>query len=168
MSQAFVAVLIGSSLLTQANQPATPPAQPPAAQPPPATPEDAPLVVAAKQETWTLGEQQWDFKDIATAFQPVKGTYNAKTGLAEWTLELVKELSAGEIATLGNTEGSPFKIVLFDEEKLAFDDEPMLKLASRLTGQPGDKVKVAVQLPMAEALGKVRLVRVERRTKIGF
>jgi hypothetical protein len=164
MSQVLAAVLIGSSLLNQANQPATPPA-PPA---PAAMEAEVPLVEAAKQETWTLGEQQWDFKDIATAFQPVKGTYNAKTGMAEWTLELVKELSAGEIATLGNTEGSPFKIVLFDEEKLALDDEPKPKFASRLTGQPGDKVKVAVQLPMAEALGKVRLVRVERRTKIGF
>jgi hypothetical protein len=161
MTHLLAGLLIGSSLLAQANQPPAPPA-------PGTTEEDIPLVEAARQETWTLGDQQWDFKDIATAYQPAKGTYNAKTGVAEWTLELVKELSAGEIATLGNSEGSPFKIILFDGDKLALDDEPTLKLASRLTGKPGDKVKVAVQLPAAEALSKVRLVRVERRTKIGF
>jgi hypothetical protein len=166
MSYLLATVLIGSSLLTQPNQPPAPPA--PAAQNERVPAEDVPLVEAAKEETWTLGEQQWNFKDIATAYQPVKGTYNAKTGVAEWTLELVKELSAGEIAILGSAEGSPFKIVLFDEEQLALDDEPTLKLSSRLTGKPGDKVKVAVQLPMADTLGKVRLVRVERRTKIGF
>ena len=130
--------------------------------------QDPPLVEATKQETWTLGEQQWDFKDVAAAYVPVKGTYNAKTGVAEWTLEIVKELAAGEVGTHESLEGSPFKPVLLDAEKVALSDEPEVKFATKLTGKPGDKVKIAVQLPKAEVLATARHIRIQRRTRIGF
>jgi hypothetical protein len=130
--------------------------------------EPAPTIDATKQETWTLGDQQWDFKDIATAYQPVKGTLNPKTGAAIWTLEIVKDLAPGEVGTQENIEGSPFKLMLLDDEKIAVPGKPRVKLETKITGKMGDKIKIAVQLPMADVLGKVRLVRVERRTKIGF
>ena len=130
--------------------------------------QDPPLIAATKQETWTLGEQQWDFKDVAAAYVPVKGTYNAKTGVAEWTLEIVKELAAGEVGTHESVEGSPFKPVLLDGEKIALTGEPEVKFATKLTGKPGDKVKIAVQLPQAEVLATARHIRIEKRTRIGF
>jgi hypothetical protein len=131
-------------------------------------PEPEPLVEASRQETWTLGDQQWDFKDVATVYQPVKGTFNPKSGTAEWTFEIVKELAAGEIGIHENTEGSPFKTTLLDGDKIALPGEPAVRFASKLTGKPGDKVKIVVQLPKAEVLGLAKLVRLERRTKVGF
>jgi hypothetical protein len=131
-------------------------------------PEPVALVEATKQETWTLGEQQWDFKDVATAYAPVKGALNPKTGTVQWTLEIVKELAPGEIGLHETTEGSPFKLVLLDAEKVVLAAEPQVGFASKLTGKPGDKVKIDVQLPKAELLSQAKLIRIERRTKIGF
>jgi hypothetical protein len=131
-------------------------------------PEPEELVEAAKQETWTLGDQEWDFKDVATAYAPVKGALNPKTGVVQWTLEIVKELAPGEVGLHESTEGSPFKLVLLDAEKIVLAVEPRVQFASKLTGKPGDKVKIAVQLPKAEVLSQAKLVRIERRTKIGF
>jgi len=131
-------------------------------------PEPEELVEAAKQETWTLGDQEWDFKDVATAYAPVKGALNPKTGVVQWTLEIVKELAPGEVGLHETTEGSPFKLVLLDAEKIVLDIEPQVEFASKLTGKPGDKVKIEVHLPKAEVLSQAKLVRIERRTKIGF
>jgi hypothetical protein len=142
-------------------------AQQPKAQPTP-EPEPEPLVEAKKHEIWSLGDQEWDFKDVATAYMPVKGALNAKTGAAEWTLEIVKELAPGEVGVHESTEGSPFKVVLLDGEKIVLAVEPRVRLASKLTGKPGDKVKVVLQLPKAEALSQAKFVRIERRTKVGF
>ena len=142
-----------------------------AAQQPPqpaATPADpADVVSATKEETWTLGGQQWDFKDVATAFKPTKGALDPKTGVAVWTLELVKELSAGEIGMQENLEGSPFKPVFIDEEKIAVQGDATVRI-TKITGKPGDKIRLTVQLPPAEILDAVKLIRIERRTKVGF
>ncbi len=156
-------VLAAASALLFAQQP-----QPQLTQPQPQQPEPEPLVEATKQETWTLGDQQWDFKDVATAYQPVKATLNPKTGAAEWTLEIVKELAAGEVGLHENTEGSPFKTVLLDSDRIVLAEEPEVRFASKLTGKPGDKVKIVVQLPSAEVLSQAKHVRIERRTKVGF
>ena len=123
---------------------------------------------ATKQETWTLGDQLWDFKDVTAVYQPVKATLNPKTGAAEWMLEIVKELAAGEVGLHENVEGSPFKVVLLDADKIVLAEEPEVRLASKLTGKQGDKVKIVVQLPSAEVLSQARHVRIERRTKVGF
>jgi hypothetical protein len=156
-----ILMLAGLALLAQEPKPDPKPAPPP-------EPEPVVLVEATKQETWTLGEQLWDFKDVATVYQPVKGALNPQTGAAEWTLEIVKELAAGEVGIHENTEGSPFKTILLDAEKIVLADEPEVRLASKLTGKSGDKVKIVVLLPKAEVLGQAKLVRIERRTKIGF
>ena len=131
-------------------------------------PEPQELVQATKQETWTLGEQVWDFKDVATVYSPVKGALNPKTGAVEWTLEIVKELAPGEVGLHETTEDSPFKLVLLDAEKLALDAETRVGFASKLTGKSGDKVKIVVHLPKDEVLSQAKLIRIERRTKIGF
>ena len=156
-----ILMLAGLALLAQEPKPDPKPAPPP-------EPEPVVLVEATKQETWTLGEQLWDFKDVATVYQPVKGALNPQTGVVEWTLEIVKELVAGEVGIHENTEGSPFKTILLDADKIVLTDEPEVRLASKLTGKPGDKVKIVMVLPKAEVLGQTKLVRIERRTKIGF
>ncbi|MCI0360125.1 MAG: hypothetical protein L0211_16730 [Planctomycetaceae bacterium] len=144
-------------------------AQQPKPEPKPeAQPEPEPLIEAKKQETWTLGDQEWDFKDVATAYAPVKGALNAKTGTAEWTLEIVKELAPGEVGIHENTEGSPFKTVLLDADKVVLAEEPEVRFASKLTGKPGERVKIVVQLPNAEVLSQAKFIRIERRTKVGF
>lgn len=166
-------VLVLGTALVVAQQPQPPaqpnpaqPAQPEQAQPQPQEPVE--LVEASKEETWTLGDQVWDFKDVLTAYQPVKGTFNPKTGAAEWTLQIAKELAPGEIALHENTEGSPFRALMLDEERIALDDEPEVRFVSKLTGRPGDKLRIVVQLPKAEVLALARHIRIERRTKIGF
>ena len=167
----LAAVMLAASAVLFAQQPQPPKPEPPTAQaqqPQPQLQEPEPLVEATKQETWTLGDQQWDFKDVATAYQPVKATLNPKTGAAEWMLEIVKELAAGEAGLHENTEGSPFKVVLLDADKIVLAAEPEVRFASKLTGKQGDKVKIVVQLPMAEELSQAKLVRIERRTKVGF
>jgi hypothetical protein len=145
-----------------AQQPAPRPAAPAATQ---AEPTD--VVPATKEETWTLGGQQWDFKDVATAYKPTKGALDPRTGVAVWTLELVKELSAGEIGLQENLEGSPFKPVFIDEEKIAVQGDATVRI-TKITGRPGDKIKLTMQLPPAEILDAVKVVRIERRTKVGF
>jgi len=149
--------------------------EPPAPQPPPpAQPraaaraaQPADLVGATKEETWTLGEQQWDFKDIAAAYVPVKGTLNPKTGVAEWTLEIARELSPGEVGTHENLEGSPFKPTFIDQERIAVQEDARVRV-SKITGKVGDRIKLTMQLPRPEVLASVRVVRIERRTRVGF
>src|SRR5262245_16340621 len=102
------------------------------AQQPQPEPESEPLIEAKKHEIWTLGDQEWDFKDVATAYVPVKGNLNAKTGVAQWTLEIVRELAPGEVAIHESTEGSPFKVVLLDQEKIVLAVEAPVHLATKL------------------------------------
>ncbi len=127
----------------------------------------ADLVAATKEETWTLGNQQWDFKDIATAYVPVKGTLNPKSGVVEWTLEIVKDLTAGEIGMQENQEGSPFKPTFIDDEKIAVQEDARIRI-SKITGKVGDRIRLTMQLPPPELLDKTKVVRIERRTKVGF
>jgi hypothetical protein len=165
----FALAALGSwAAAGSAQQPAAqpPPAQPRTAQPP-AQEQPTELIGATKEETWTLGDQQWDFRDIATAYVPVKGSLNPKTGVVEWTLEIVKELSAGEVGTQENLEGSPFKPTFIDEERVAVQEDARIRV-SKITGKVGDRIKLTLQLPKEELLAKVRLVRIERRTKVGF
>ncbi len=140
--------------------------QPPAAQPRVET-TPAELVPATKEETWTLGGQQWDFKDIATAYRPVKGALDPKTGVVVWTLEIVKELTVGEIGMQENQEGSPFKPTFLDEEKIAVQEDALVRI-SKISGKVGDGIRMTMLLPKPELLDKVKLVRIARRTKVGF
>jgi hypothetical protein len=168
--------LLAAALLS-AQQPAPPQPQPDQPQPeqprvqpaqPPQPEEPVVLVEATKEETWTLGDQVWDFKDVATAYQPVKGTFNPKTLAAEWTLVIAKELAPGEVGLHENIEESPFRALMLDEERIVLDEEPEVRFVSKLTGRPGDKLRIVVQLPSAEVLSLAKHIRIERRTKVGF
>jgi hypothetical protein len=163
-------LLLAAIALTQAvsaQEAAQQPAPQPATPPPAAQTDPAALIPATKEETWTLGDQQWDFKDVATAYKPTKGALDPKAGVAVWTLELVKELTAGEIGMQENLEGSPFKPTFIDAEKIAVPGDGQVRI-TKITGKPGDQIRLIVKLPPAEILGTVKVIRIERRTKVGF
>jgi hypothetical protein len=165
-----------------AQQPLQPPAQEQAVQPPPPQPP-APAVEARKQVvvTWTLGDQEWDFKDVLSVYEPVSGTLELNrgpqvpagglldphAGQAVWTFELAKDLLPGEVQLHKETEGSPFKAVLLDAERVPLEAEMQMTF-SRITGKKGDRVKVQFVLPPADVFKLIKTIRIERRIKIGF
>jgi hypothetical protein len=131
--------------------------------------KEAKPVEAAKSEdgVWSLAGQTWDFSAIGTVYAPVKGSLDAKTGAAEWTLELVKDLTPAEATTQGAVAGSPFKPAFLDGEKLLLAGDARVKITP-ISGKLGDRVRMTVVLPKAEILAKAKLVRVGRRTELGF
>jgi hypothetical protein len=130
---------------------------------------DAKPVEAMKSEAgvWTLAGSEWDFSAVAAVYAPVKGAFDAQTGAAEWTLELVRELTSAEAAAQGATVGSPFKPAFLDGEKLLLASDARVKITP-ISGKAGDRVRMTVQMPKAETLAQVKLVRVGRRTELGF
>ena len=123
--------------------------------------------VESKEGAWTLGGQEWDFAAIATVYKPLKGTLDAKTGVATWTLELAKELSTAEAGAQEAVLGSPFKPSFLDGEKLLLAGDARVKMTP-ITGKKGDRIRMTVQLPKAEILSQAKLIRVGRRTELGF
>ena len=123
----------------------------------------------ADQRAWlhTLGDQTWDFRQLAAAYKPLKGEFELKTGQAVWTLELMKDLSEGEVAVHSATQGSPFRAVLLDADKVLVSGDVRIKLGG-ISGKAGDAVRVTLLMPAAEKLAQVKTVRIERRTQIGF
>jgi hypothetical protein len=178
-----VGLLAGVSQLAWAQQPPLLPAQEQAVQPPPPPQPPAPPVEARKQivVTWTLGEQEWDFKDVLSVYEPVSGTLELNrgpqipaggvldphAGQAVWTFELAKDLLPGEVQLHMETEGSPFKAVLLDADRVPLETEMQIRF-SRITGKKGDRVKAIFLLPPADVFKLTKTIRVERRTKIGF
>jgi hypothetical protein len=164
--------LAGAETLSAQQPPVEQPAeQPPAVQPPAVQPQDesppVELIEAARQEIWTLGELQWDFRDIATAYVPVKGLLNPQTGVVEWTLEIVREMSDGEVGLHENLDGTPFRPMFLDAERIALEEDAPVRM-TRITGKVGDRVKMTLRLPEGVDPGSVRFVRIGRRTKVGF
>lgn len=147
-----------------AEPPVTEPANPPAPQPP-ATPVQ--LVEATKEEIWTLGGQQWDFKEIATTYKPVKGAMNPQTGVVQWTLEIVRDMTEGEIGMHENLEETPFKPAFLDAERIVLESDAPARM-SKIAGKAGDRIMLGVKLPPPEVLEKVTLIRVGKRTNVGF
>lgn len=130
--------------------------------------DDKPIeAVKSDDGIWTLGGQVWEFKDVASVYTPLKGTLDPKTGAGLWTLELARELTAGEAAAHGSVTGTPFKPVLLDEEKTTIAEDARVKITP-VSGTQGDRIRMTVQLPKAETLAKVKLIRVQRRTQLGF
>jgi hypothetical protein len=123
----------------------------------------------ADQREWlhTLGDQTWDFRQLAAAYKPLKGEFDLKTGQAVWTLELMKDLSEGEVAVHSATQGSPFRAVLLDADKVLVSADVRIKLGG-ISGKAGDAVRVTFLMPAAEKLSQVKTIRIERRTQIGF
>ena len=130
--------------------------------------EDKPLEASKGDDgVWTLGGQVWEFKEVASVYTPLKGTLDPKTGAAQWTLELARELTTGEAAAHGAVTGTPFKPVLLDEEKTTVAEDARVKITP-ISGKLGDRIRLTVQLPKAETLAKVKLIRIQRRTQLGF
>jgi hypothetical protein len=130
--------------------------------------EPTPAAPERDEQAWLhkLGDQTWDFRQLATAYKPLKGELDPATNRAVWTFELMKNLTAGEVAVHASTPGSPFKPVLLDEEKAAIKANVRVKLGE-ISGKAGDSVRATFQLP-PEGLAKVKLIRIEKRTEIGF
>lgn len=121
-------------------------------------------------ETWTLGEQTWDFKDVLTAYAPAAGHSESREGqgrLATWRLKLVKDFEEGTQRLHEEMRGSPFRIVLLDAERTIINQD----LTGSITPVParlGDTIELFVVLPSEVILKDVKFVRVQRRTNVGF
>src|SRR5262245_6092799 len=119
----FLVASVGAFTISAAFLPATraqeQPAvqlQPGAQQPPP----PAPIVEAQKKVivSWTLGAQEWDFSDVQSTYEPVKGAYDPNKGEAVWLLEIVRDLQPGEVQLHQDPDKTPFKVVLLDAERV--------------------------------------------------
>jgi hypothetical protein len=144
--------------------------QPPPPQPPP--PEPPPRVEAKKEVivNWSLGDQAWSFKDILSAYEPVKGYLEPRPSqgtLAVWKLRLVRDFESGASTLHSETRGSPFKIVLLDAERTVINPDVHAQITP-VSGRMDDTIELYVGLPDAQILKDVKIIRVERRTDVGF
>lgn len=133
-------------------------------------PADAPPLVEAKKEVivnWTLGNQIWDFKSVLAVYEPVKGVFDPVANQATWTLQLVKDLEPGAAALHNETQGTPFKPVLLTAERAVMALDAKVQMTA-VSGKMGDTIQIDVKLPEKETLDAVKLIRVERRTNVGF
>jgi hypothetical protein len=158
-----VALVLVAWLHSAARAQEVPPAPPlpPEAEVSPPAGDEAPNLVME------LGDQRWDFIDVFTAYRPVKGAHNPATNMTVWTLELVKPLVTGEALLHETIDGSPFRPVFLDEEKIVLQSDAAVQITP-VAGQPGDRLRMTVELPPAEIMKDVRHIRIERRTRVGF
>jgi len=139
-------------------------------EPPPTEPSAR---VEAKKDVevkWTLGDQAWNFKDVLTAYEPVKGYLEPRGSqgvLAVWKLRLVKDFEAGTSRLHEETRGSPFKVLLFDGEQTVIDADLPAQITT-ISGKMGDTIELLVGLPEAQKLKDAKMIRVQRRTNVGF
>lgn len=120
-----------------------------------------------EQMIWTLGDQVWEFADVAAAYLPAKGEFNPATREAVWTMQIVRDLTPGEVGYQGTIAGSPFKPRFLDADKTLLAGDGRVKITP-ISGKQGDTIRVTVRLPNEQALAKVALIRLEKRTEIGF
>src|SRR4029079_14192122 len=91
--------------------------QPPQPQLQQAQPPESQRVEARREVivNWTLGDQAWNFRDVLTTYEAVKGylePHGNEGYVAVWKLRLVHELDLGAAKHHEEMLGSPFKIVL--------------------------------------------------------
>lgn len=120
-----------------------------------------------EQMIWTLGDQVWEFADVAAAYLPAKGEFHPATREAVWTLQIVRDLTPGEIGYHSAIAGSPFKPMFLDTDKTLLAGDARVKI-SPISGKQGDSIRVTIRLPGEESLAKAALIRLEKRTEIGF
>jgi hypothetical protein len=148
-------------------------AQQPLPPPPLPQPPEPPPRVEAKREVivnWTLGDQAWKFNEILTAYEPVKGYLEARPGrgmLAVWKLRLLRDFESGAATLHTETRGSPFKIVLLDAERTVIDADSPAQITP-VSGRMDDTIELYVALPESQLLKDVKMIRVEKRTDVGF
>jgi hypothetical protein len=158
-------------LLVTASLSAQPPAPPGlGAQQPPETPSR----VEARRSVvvnWALGDQAWNFNDILTAYEPVKGYLESRPNqgnLAVWKLRLVKDFEEGAARFHEEMRGSPFKIVLLDTDRSVINAAEIPVQITPVSGKMDDTIELLVGLPDAPLLKDVKIIRVQRRTDVGF
>jgi hypothetical protein len=138
-----------------------------------AQPPEPPTRIEAKKEVivnWTLGEQAWNFKDILNAYEPVKGYLEPRANqgtLAVWKIRLVKDFEEGAARLHEEMRGSPFKVVLLDADRTIINPDLPAQITV-LSGKMDDTIELYVALPDAPLLKEVRMIRVQRRTDVGF
>jgi hypothetical protein len=120
-----------------------------------------------EQMIWTLGDQVWEFGELATTYLPAKGEFNPETREAVWTLQIVRDLTPGEIGFQNTLAGSPFQPMLLDADKILLLSDARVTI-TKVSGRLGDAIRVTIRLPDEAALAKAALIRLERRTEIGF
>jgi hypothetical protein len=123
--------------------------------------------VKSKEGAWTLDGREWDFSAVESVYTPLAGTFDEKKSAVIWTLELAKELTSAEASAQMAVQGTPFKPSFLDGEKLLLAADARLKITP-ISGKKGDRIRMTVQLPKAEILSQTKLVRVGRRTELGF
>jgi hypothetical protein len=144
-------------------------------QPPPQPPPS--VKVEAKKEivvNWTMGEQSWNFRDILSSYEPVTGFMESGVDpsgspgtLAVWRLRTVKDLEEGAVRLHEQMRGSPFKVVLLDENRIVVNPDAPAQITLP-SGRAGDTIELRVGLPDTQPLKQVKSIRVERRTDVGF
>lgn len=121
-------------------------------------------------EAWTISGRTWDFKDIAAAYEPVRGHLEGRNGegdLAVWKLKLTKDFEEGAQRFHDEVRGSPFKVVLLDQDRTTINPD----LPATITPVPSrkdDTIELYIALPNRELLRDVKYIRVQRRTDVGF
>jgi len=147
--------------------------QPPQPQPPQPPQPAEPQRIEARKEVivnWTLGDQAWNFNDIRTTYEPVKG-YLEQHGnegfVAVWKLRLLRELETGASKHHEEMLGSPFKVVLLDADRTVVDSDAPAQITTPVGAKADDTIEFRVGLD-AQALKGAKVIRVQRRTEVGF
>ncbi len=146
--------------------------QPPQVQPQqPAAPE-AQRIEARKEVivNWTLGDQAWNFRDVLNSYEPVKGylePHGNEGYIAVWKLRLVRELEPGAAKHHEEMLGSPFKVVLLDGDRTVVDSDAPAQITTPVGAKADDTIELRVGLD-AQSLKNTRVIRVQRRTEVGF
>jgi hypothetical protein len=136
-------------------------------------PQEPQRIEAKKNVTisWTLEGQSWDFRDILTAYEPVKGHLEPPRGsqgpLAVWKLRLVKDFEDGAAKLHEEIRGTPFRIVLLDADRTIIDQDHPATITV-VPNKMDDTIELYVVMPDPAKLKEVKTVRVQKRTDVGF
>jgi hypothetical protein len=159
--------LMAAAWAQQPESPGPPP-------PPSNSTSPAPTRIEAKAQVivnWTLGNETWDFSEVMSVYEPVKGYLEIpgdKNELpkAVWTLRLAKNLDEGTVKLHEN--GPLFKVTTLDADRSRLDKAPLPMKITPISGRVGDTVTMIVAMPDPPLLNEIRFVRVEPATNVGF
>jgi hypothetical protein len=149
-------------------------AQPPAPQSPGQQPSEPQPRTEARRDVivrWTLGDQTWNFDDIRTAYEPVRGYLEPRPNqgtLAVWKLRLVKDFEEGAARLHEEMRSSPFKVLLLDADRTIINPDVPFVQITPVSGKMDDTIELLVGLPDSQILKDVKMIRVQRRTDVGF
>jgi hypothetical protein len=146
--------------------------QAPPPLPPPPQAQQSPRVDARKEVivNWYLDGQAWLFRDIMTAYEPVKGyqeSHGNEGTVAVWSLRLIRELEPGAAKLHEEMLGSPFRIVLLDSDRKIIDNDAPAQITTPVGAKTDDTIELRVGVDPA-TLKNAKIIRVERRTEVGF